>query len=47
MYTTIKRVYKKSYNSKTGKYNTLILDKAIEKGWITDEQKNKIIEEVG
>ena len=47
MYSTIKRIYKKSYNEKTKKYNVLILDKAVEKGWITDEQKNKIIEEVG
>lgn len=47
MYATIKRIYKKSYNADTGEYNLLILYKAVEKKWITEEQKNKIIEEVG
>lgn len=47
MYSTIKRIYKKSYNPQTKEYNLLILYKAVEKKWITDEQKNKIIEEVG
>lgn len=47
MYSTIKRIYKKSYNLQSKEYNVLILDKAVEKGWITIGQKNKIIEEVG
>lgn len=47
MYTTIKRIYRNSYDKKTGEYNVLILDKAVQKGWITVEQKKQIIEEVG
>lgn len=45
MYTTIKRIYKNSYNEDTGEYNVSILDKAVKKKWITVEQKKQIIEE--
>lgn len=47
MYSTIKRIYKKSYNPQLKEYNVLILDKAVEKGWITTEQREQIIKEVG
>lgn len=46
MYTTIKRIYNNS-NKDTGEYNISILDKAVQKGWITVEQKKQIIEEAG
>lgn len=47
MYSTIKRIYNKSYNPQTKEYNTLILDRAVEKRWITTEQREQIIKEVG
>lgn len=47
MYTTIKRIYKNSYNEETGEYNILILDKAVKKKWITEKKKEQIIKEVG
>lgn len=47
MYITIKRIYKNSYNIGTNEYNILILNKAVQRGWITEKQKEKIIKEVG
>ncbi len=47
MYTTIKRIYTNSQNENTKEYNILILDRAVEKGWITVQQKQQIIKEVG
>ena len=46
MYITIKRIYKNSYDEMIGRYNVLIWNKAVQKGWITEQQKNKIIKEV-
>ena len=46
MYRTMKRIYKKSYNAETETYNENLLTKAVAKGWITEEEKTSIIQEV-
>lgn len=46
MYDTLKRIYKNSYNTETSTYNELILTKAVEKNWIKEEEKERIISEV-
>lgn len=46
MYRSMKRIYMKSYNAETGTYNENLLSKAVAKGWITEEEKDSIIQEV-
>lgn len=46
MYRSMKRIYKKSYNPETRKYDVSLLTKAVKKGWITEEEKTSIIQEV-
>lgn len=40
MYATLKRIYKNTRN-------ILVLDRAIEEGWITEDDKARILLEVG
>ena len=40
MYDTLKRIYKRTMNIK-------YLNNGVKKGWITEEEKEKIIHEVG
>lgn len=46
MQETLKRVYKNSFDSVAGTYNELILTRAVEKGWISAEEKAQIIAEI-
>lgn len=46
MQETLKRLYKNSYDSVARTYNELILTRAVEKGWISAEEKTQIIAEV-